>query len=604
MKESCGEGLAPHTDPESCTGGRKAEGEALTGAHTGQPLSGEINASGTPTLLSEAEGHTVGSAMRELPSGPAPSKTLSTCGNSMRGNREIPQTPSPDGGDGRFEKAKSHTPDTHVCGKSDDCIVPGKPSNKGRNDLPAETVKERRSTKGNTVQAATPRTQSRKGVSPGLQRVRKVAREDKGAQFTALLHHVTPNALRESYLELKRQAAPGVDGVTWAKYQEDLDRRLAHLHARVHRGTYRALPSRRVYIPKPDGRRRPLGIAALEDKIVQHAVGRVMSAIYEEDFLGFSYGFRAGHGQHDALDALYMAVTRKKVNWVLDADIQGFFDAIAHKWMLRFIEHRIADTRIIRLVRKWLRAGISEKGQWSKTEAGTPQGAVISPLLANIYLHYVLDLWVHQWRKQRANGDVVIVRYCDDFVIGFQYRREAERFLAELKERLERFGLALHPEKTRLIEFGRFAAKNRRKRGMGKPETFDFLGFTHICTVTRIRGQFHIRRKTVKKRLRAALAKVKVVLRARMHEPIEAVAAWLQKVVRGYYRYHAIPGNCDALNTFRNEITWYWLKVLRRRGQKRRMNWERFGPIVKQWIPVPKVQHPHPNERFYAKHPR
>jgi RNA-directed DNA polymerase len=604
MKESYGEGLAPHTDPESCVCGRKAGGEALTGARTGQPLSSEINLSRTPTLLSEAEGHTGGCVMREPSSGPALSKTLCTCGNSMHGNREIPRTPYPDGGDGRFGKAKSRTPNTHVRGKSDDRIVPRKPSNKGRENPSTEAVEERRSTKENALQTATARTQCREKMSSGLRRVRKVAKEDRDVRFTALLHHLTPEMLRESYLSLKRKAAPGVDGVTWTQYQEDLDKRLAALHARVHSGTYRAQPSRRVHIPKPDGRKRPLGIAALEDKIVQHAVGQILSAIYEEDFLGFSYGFRPGHGQHDALDALFVGLTRKKVNWVLDADIQGFFDAIAHKWMLRFIEHRIADPRILRLVRKWLRAGVSEDGQWSKTEVGTPQGAVISPLLANIYLHYVLDLWVHHWRKNRANGDVIIVRYADDFIIGFQYRREAKRFLADLKQRLDKFGLTLHPDKTRLIEFGRFAAKRRQERGEGKPETFDFLGFTHICTETRTGGWFHIWRKTTKKRLRATLARIKDVLRTCMHEPIGTVGAWLQKVVWGYYQYHATPGNLKAMNTFRKEITWYWLKVLRRRGQKRRINWERFGPIVKRWIPAPKVLHPHPNVRFYVKHPR
>jgi group II intron reverse transcriptase/maturase len=408
----------------------------------------------------------------------------------------------------------------------------------------------------------------------------------------------------ESYLALKRQAAPGVDGVTWAEYKEDLDQRLADLHVRVQSGTYRALPSLRVYIPKPDGRQRPLGIAALEDKIVQHAVGKVLSAIYEEDFLGFSYGFRPGRGQHDALDAIFVGLTHRKVNWVLDADIKGFFDAISHEWMQRFVEHRIADPRIIRLVRKWLRAGVSEGGQWSETQVGTPQGAVISPLLANIYLHYALDQWVNHWRKTKANGDMVIVRYADDFVIGFQHRFDADEFLAALKQRLEKFGLALQPEKTRLIEFGRFAAENRGKKGKSKPETFDFLGFTHICTVTRKKGWFHICRKTVRKRLIAALARIKAEIRARMHEPIGHVGAWLQMVISGYYRYHAVSGNLSAMNTFRTEITRYWFKTLRRRGQKRRINWERFNPIVKLWIPLPTVLHPYPNVRFYAKHPR
>lgn len=604
MKEPYGEGLAPHTDPESCTCGREVTGEALTGARTGQPLSGEIKSSGTPTLLSEAEGHTWSGVRREPLQGPAPSETLCTCGNSLHGNREIPQVPFLDGGNGRSGKFKRRNPDVYTCGKSDGCILPGKPPNKDRDNLSAEVVEERRPTKGNAFYKATPRTQSRNRVSTGLERVRKVACEDKKARFTALLHHVTVEALSESYYALKRSASPGIDGVTWTAYHEDLVVRLTDLHRRVQRGSYRALPSRRTYISKPDGRMRPLGIAALEDKIVQHAVGRVLSAIYEADFLGFSYGFRPGRGCHDALDALFVALTRKKVNWVLDADIQGFFDAISHEWMLRFIEHRIADRRILRLIRKWLRAGVSEDGEWSKTTVGTPQGAVISPLLGNIYLHYVLDQWVNHWRQHHACGDVVIVRYADDFVVGFQHRRDAEVFRIALKQRLEMFSLALQPAKTRLIEFGRFAIENRQKRKLGKPETFDFLGFTHICTVTRISRKFHIKRITVKKRLRAALAKIKSVLRVRMHDPIGEVGAWLRTVINGYYRYHAISGNFDALNTFRAEITRYWLKVLRRRGQKRRMNWKRFKPIVKAWIPAPRILHPYPNQRFYAKHPR
>lgn len=604
MKEPYGEGLAPHTDPESCACGREAPGEALTGARTGQPLSGEINLSGAPTLLSEAEGHTLGGATREPSQGPAPSKTLCTCGNSLRGNREIPQAPTHDGREGRSGKPKRHNPDMHACGKSDGCIVPEKPPNKGRGNLSAEAVEGRRLTKGNTLQMVVPRTQSRKRTSPSLQRVRKVARKDKEARFTALLHHVTLEALWESFFALKRGAAPGIDGVTWSAYKENLGKNLINLHRRVHIGSYRAIASRRAYIRKPDGRMRPLGIAALEDKIIQHAVGQVIGAIYEEDFLGFSYGFRPGRGQHDALDALFVALTRRKVNWVLDADIQGFFDAISHEWMLRFVEHRIADPRILRLVRKWLRAGVSEEGKWSRTTVGTPQGAVISPLLGNIYLHYALDQWVHQWRQKQAGGDMIIVRYADDFVVGFQHRRDAENFLAALKQRLEKFSLALQMDKTRLLEFGRFAAVNRRKREQGKPETFDFLGFTHICTVTRIRKWFHVWRKTVKKRMRATLARIKAVLRFRMHDPIGEVGAWLKRVILGYFRYHAIPGNCKALNTFLKEITRYWLMVLRRRGQKRRINWKRFKPIVKAWIPTPKILHPYPNQRFYAKHPR
>ena len=414
MKEPYSEGIASHTGPESCVGVREDTDEALTGVHIGQVLSCEMETSGTPTLLSEAEGNTEGSDIRELSCGPAQSETLSMCGNSLHGNREIPGISSPDGGGERLRKAGGRNLDMDVPGKSDGCIVPRKLPNKGGRYPSAEAVEGRRPTKGNTEQTAMARTQSRRTMSPGLQRVRKVAREDKDARFTALLHHVSVTALKDSFFALKRQAASGVDGVTWEQYRKGLEQRLESLHERLHKGAYRAQPSKRVYIPKPDGRMRPLGIAALEDKIVQHAVGKVISSIYEEDFLGFSYGFRPGRSQHDALDALAVGLGRRKVNWVLDADIRGFFDTISHKWMVRFIEHRIADRRIIRLVRKWLRAGVSEDGKWSETKVGTPQGAVISPLLANIYLHYVLDQWVHQWRRRYASGEVIIVRYADD----------------------------------------------------------------------------------------------------------------------------------------------------------------------------------------------
>jgi len=317
----------------------------------------------------------------------------------------------------------------------------------------------RRPIKENIEQATAPRTQSRISELSDLLGVRQAARKDKWTQFTALLHHVTINLLRDSYYALKRDAAPGVDGMRWEEYETGLEEKLADLHGRIHRGTYRAQPSKRAYIPKADGRRRPLGIAALEDKIVQQAVVTVLNQIYEEDFLGFSYGFRPGRSQHAALDALWVGIMRKKVNWILDADVRGFFDNLSHEWMVKFIEHRIADRRILRLIQKWLRAGVSEEGKWSKTEVGTPQGAVASPLLANIYLHYVFDLWVRHWRKHRAAGDLIVVRYADDIVMGFENRDEAERFLQEWKDRLQKFGLELHPDKTRLIAFGRSAAE-------------------------------------------------------------------------------------------------------------------------------------------------
>jgi group II intron reverse transcriptase/maturase len=395
-----------------------------------------------------------------------------------------------------------------------------------------------------------------------------------------------------------------VDEVTWQEYELGLEDRLMDLHSRVHTGKYRAQPSKRVYIPKPDGSLRPLGIAALEDKIVQHAVVTVLNQVYEEQFEGFSYGFRPGRKQHDALDALHVGLTDRSVNWVLDADIHGFFDTIDHDWMLKFIEHRIADRRVLRLIRKWLRAGVSEDGQWSKTTVGTPQGAVISPLLANIYLHYAFDQWVQLWRAQHAAGNVIVVRYADDFVVGFQYKRDAERFLRELKERLLKFGLALHPEKTRLIQFGRRAQQDRRRRGKRKPETFDFLGFTHYCGKTRKNHRFIVKRKTRPKSQRIKLKEIGASLLRNRHRPIPEIGRWLQGVVRGYYTYHAIPGNLDSLRAFRREVVRSWLHALRRRSQRHRMPWSRFSTIANRWIPMPRILHPYPNARFYAKYPR
>jgi group II intron reverse transcriptase/maturase len=454
------------------------------------------------------------------------------------------------------------------------------------------------------MQAAASRTQSRIDALDALDRVREAARRDRRARFTALLHHVTAERLQEGFFALKHEAAPGVDGITWEQYDVGLEDRLRDLHRRIHEGTYRAQPSRRVFIPKADGRPRPLGIAALEDKIVQQAVVRVLNQIYEVDFLGFSYGFRPGRSQHDALDALWVGLTVKKVNWVLDADIRGFFDNIDHGWLLKFLEHRIADRRILRLIQQWLRAGVSEDGQWTKTAVGTPQGAVASPFLANVFLHYVFDLWVQQRRTKFAAGDMIVVRYADDFVVGFQHRREAERFLRELGERFEKFGLALHPEKTRLIEFGRFAAENRRQRGERKPETFTFLGFTHICGRKHLSAGFLVKRETAAKRLRAKLSEVKHELTRRRHEPIPRQGQWLRGVVQGYFNYHGVSGNMAALEAFRTEITRSWLRTLRRRSQRRRMTWARFRRHADRWIPRPKIVHPYPNVRFFAKHPR
>jgi RNA-directed DNA polymerase len=451
----------------------------------------------------------------------------------------------------------------------------------------------------------TDRTQDRTTItaSRGLQGVREAAQRDKGLRFTTLLHHVNEKRLLDSFNLLKREAAAGVDRVTWGEYEEGVEARITDLHDRIHRGAYRAQPSRRVYIPKPDGRQRPLGIAALEDKIVQQAVATVLNQIYEEDFLGFSYGFRPGRGAHDALDALTAGIVTKKVNWILDADIKGFFDNISHKKLMELMEQRIADRRILRLIGKWLTAGVSEDGQWSETKVGTPQGAVISPLLANIYLHYVLDQWVTEWRKVHAKGDVIVVRYADDSVLGFQYRAEAESFLKQLRERMAEFGLELHSEKTRLIEFGRFAEGNRERDGAGKPETFNFLGFTHICSTIHKSGKFMVMRKTDGKRVTAKLRDIAAKLRKRMNEPIEQTGNWLNQVVRGYYNYHAIPGNLKRLSMFRRETARHWLFFLRRRSQRSRWTWERLETLTTRYLPEPRIIHPHPLDRFYATYP-
>jgi RNA-directed DNA polymerase len=497
----------------------------------------------------------------------------------------------------------SHKTHMHGGEESYSGVIPTKQPNKSGRP-PAEAVEGRPLTKENMDQPNLYRTQSRESGPNGLDRVRKAAKRDGKLRFTALLHHVTVDLLRESYHSLKKQAAPGVDGVTWEEYGQDLEARLRDLHGRIHRGAYRAKPSRRVWIPKSDGRQRPLGIAALEDKVVQYAVGTVLNQIWEEDFLGFSYGFRPGRSQHDALDALYIGITRKKVNWVLDLDIRAFFDQIDHAWLIKFVEHRIGDRRIVRLIQKWLKAGVMEQGRWDETKEGTPQGAVISPILANLYLHYVLDLWVDQWRRKEAAGDVIIVRYADDAVLGFQHRKEAERFLEQLRERLGKFGLGLHPEKTRLIEFGRYAAERRRAHGKGKPETFNFLGFTHICGTSQKAGHFMIKRETIGKRMAAKLKDIKAKLQQRLHESTADTLKWLQSVVRGYFQYHAVPGNDHRLRVFRKDVLRMWLRQLRRRSQRSRWTWERFLERLAVQIPEIHIEHPYPSVRFDAKHPR
>lgn len=484
-------------------------------------------------------------------------------------------------------------------GKSDGPVVAAKQPNKPVR-AGAEAVEPRGPAEGNTTGKTRPGRSAGVSVPSALDRVREVAQKDRDARFTALLHHVDVERLEAAYRAVRPGAAAGVDGVCWHEYGQSLEANLLDLHARVARGAYRASPSRRVFIPKADGGLRPLGIATLEDKILQRAVMEVLNAVYEADFLGFSYGFRPGRGPHRALDALAFGIQRKRVNWVLDADIRGYFDAIDHGWLTKFVEHRIADKRVLRLIQRWLRAGVIQDGVWTGSEQGTPQGASISTLLANVYLHYVFDLWAHQWRGRHAHGDVVIVRYADDIVVGFEHRDDAMRFWADLRERFAQFALEVHPGKTRLIEFGRFAGPNRQKRGARKPETFDFLGFTHICAKTK-NGRFKLKRVTIKKRLAAKLKSVKAELMRRRHEPIPDQGRWLASVITGHVNYYGVPDNSRAIQTFRRQAMWHWLRALRRRSHKaRNLTWERMSRLAKRWLPPARIVHPWPEQRFVA----
>jgi RNA-directed DNA polymerase len=486
--------------------------------------------------------------------------------------------------------------------KSDSAVVAEKSVNKA--ELSAAELMERRAgAKGNVDQQTTCRAQNRESVSQALERIRQAARHRKKERFTSLLHHVSVDLLRLAFFELKRNAAPGVDGLMWQDYEADLELRLADLHARVQGGAYRALPSRRRYIPKPDGRQRPLAVAALEDKIVQRAVVAVLNVIYEEGFLGFSYGFRPKRGQHDALDALVVGITTKKVNFILDADIRSYFESVNQAWLIRFLQHRIKDPRIIRLVQKWLKAGILEDGVVAISDTGTGQGSVASPLLSNVYLHYVFDLWAERWRRREASGDMIIVRYADDIIVGFQYEIDARRFWDAMRERLGEYALSLHPDKTRLIEFGRFAAVQRARRGLGKPETFKFLGFTFICGRSR-RGRFALKRKSRGDRMRAKLKEIKEDMRWRRHQPIPEQGRWLRQVVAGFFEYHAVPTNSRALIRFRHHVTDLWRRSLQRRSQKDRITWNRIKKLADDFIPQARILHPWPHARFAVKHPR
>jgi len=480
--------------------------------------------------------------------------------------------------------------------KSDSSIVPKKLPNKGPKGA-AEAMEGRGLTEGNQLEQNTLRTQGREGVHSALERVREAVQRDREERFTALFHHVYDiNLLREAYYGLKRQAVPGVDGETWQHYGQELEGNLKDLSERLKRGAYRAKPVQRAYIPKADGKERPIGIPTLEDKIVQRATGEGLNAIYEKDFLGFSYGFRPGRSQHLALDALSVGIMRKKVGWVLETDIRSFFDTLKHEWLVKFVEHRIGDRRIVRLIQKWLNAGVLEEGKRMRNEEGTVQGGSISPLLSNIYLHYVFDLWVHWWRRHKANGEVIVVRFADDWVAGFQYRTDARKFLGELKERFARFGLELHSEKTRLIEFGRFAAQSRAAQGQGKPETFDFLGFTHICGRTK-QGKFTVLRKTMRKKWQSKLKEIRQELRSRMHRPVPEQGAYLKSVLLGHLRYYGVPMNGRSLNAFRHTLQRIWWKVLRRRSQKHNLPWKRMERLIEVWFPPVRIYHPYPLER-------
>lgn len=601
MKVQYGEEIANHSGPESCGTVREDRVEALTG-ETGRPAIEPRNQPiGAPTLLIEAEGNTSHDVIRESWHGSARSETLCMPGSLSNESSEISSVSTSQGWVDGAGKGNPRDPAIYAGEKSDTPIRPEKRPNKG--DEPAEAVEERGVVSGNSVGTTAGRAQNRhKPASKGLQGVREAARRDRQCRFTSLLHHVTPELLKDSYYRLSRKAATGVDGVSWRDYEPLAQAgRLLELHAEVHSGRYRAQPSRRVYIPKADGKLRPLGIAALEDKIVQQAVVTVLNEIYEVDFMGFSYGFRPGRSQHDALDALAVAIENRKVNWILDADIVAFFDEIDHDWMIRFLEHRIGDQRIIRLITKWLKAGTIEEGRRVAAVKGTPQGAVISPLMANVYLHYVHDLWAHQWRKRYATGSVSIVRYADDSVTGFQHEYEAKAYLAALQERLSKFGLKLHPDKTRLIEFGRYAIESRRKQGLGRPETFDFLGLTHICGHRRGTQVFKLVRLTVKKRMRASLMAVRETLMRRRHEPIPDVGRWLGRVVEGHMNYYSVPGNRERIGAFAREAVRAWRFSLCRRSQRNRMPWSRFAQIAKRYMPHLRVVHPYPDKRFRVR---
>jgi len=484
--------------------------------------------------------------------------------------------------------------------KSDSNKVPTKSPNKAGTKAAAEGMEGKTLTKGNTSQQNTSRTQKAgNDVPSALDRIRKLASQEKGTKFNNLMHHIySIDRLRKCFFEMKKKAAAGIDKVTWKDYEENLESNLQDLSQRLKSGGYKAKPVRRVFIDKADGKKRPLGVPVLEDKLVQRSAVEVMNAIYETDFLGFSYGYRPGQSQHNCLDALYVALLTCKVNWVMDADIKGFFDSLDHEWLIKFVEHRIGDNRVIRLIRKWLKAGVMVGGLKEETNEGVPQGGSISPLLANIYLHYTLDLWVDHKRKDKSRGEVIIVRWADDFVMGFEHRSQAENFLAELQERMRKFSLELHPEKTRILEFGPYAVNNRKRREQSKPETFGFLGFTHIVGIKRSNRMYTVFRRTIGKKMRAKLTEIKQEMRNRMHHPVEDQGKWLKSVIEGHNRYYGVPGNQHAMMVFRFAIGQLWWRTLRRRGNRRKLPWKKMKRFVDLWLPQVKLHHPYPLRRM------
>ena len=598
MKESDTKGLTSHRGPESCGYTGNGMPEALTGepSRPGMEPRKQITTPDADPLVVAGRPHD-GGRIGEPFIGPAGSETRSMPGRHSSGKRETREAfRSQAGPRGELQGDKAAT---HATRESDGCIVPKKEANNttARAGV-AEPPEGRRPAKRNPREQNMGRTQDRETVEQALERIREAVRRDRKKRLTTLWHHVYSEAtLREAYRKLNPTSSPGVDGQRWREYGEELDGRITELSARLKRMGHRPQAVLRRYISKENGKRRPIGIPALEDKIVERALVMVLEVIYEEEFANFSYGFRPGRSPHKALDALYMGIVSRKINWVLDADLSGYFDTIDHDWLVRMLEHRIADKRVVRYIIRCLKAGVVEDGYWREQGRGSPQGGCISPLLANIFLHYVLDGWVKKWRKTRARGDLIIVRYADDFVIGFQHQHEARQFYTELQQRLAKFGLKLNEEKTRLIAFGRFAAKDRHNRGDGKPETFDFLGFTHICGHDR-RGRFQLKRKTIGKRLRAKLRVLKAEMRKRWMLTLPEMGRWLRRVLTGHFNYYGVPGNFRCLKGFRQAVILLWRRWIIRKSQRSRASYARMYRLANRWLPAACIRHPYPSERL------